>query len=248
MSDFPTPIPARDLTSEEAQELAERAYELQEAIVEGLKVGREAAWAVAEQLYAFDEMSGWLALGYDTLSEWLAQPEVQTTTRTYYRLVQAYRETVVRRRIPLQTMATIDHSKVDVVIGRVNSGDVRIEDALEDAKVLGWRDLRTKYLKRRPEPASAGNSHGAAEDDWSDVHAQPSRDDIEANAETIVQPAQNQPPVPSGRLQPPQLVGVESLATAIDLALDVRASRATMVRTLQACKRYLAGRITEEPV
>jgi hypothetical protein len=256
MSDFPTPIPARELTSEEAQELAERAYELQEAIVAGMKVGREAAWAVAEQLHAFDEMSGWLALGYDTLSDWLAQPEVQVTTRTYYRLVQAYRETVVRRRIPLQTMASIDHSKIDVVIGRVNSGDVRIEDALEDAKVLGWRDLRQKYLKRRPEFASAGipdHDDEPPADQDAEVRPRPAvsqrvgaaladDDVVEVSAQTV-EPDHNPAPGLSGRLPG----DIDALADSIDRALDVRASRATMVRALQSCKRYVAGMIAGPP-
>jgi hypothetical protein len=247
--EYPTPIPARELSPEEAQELAERAFELQEKIVAGLQVGREAAWRVAEQLHEFDEISGWLALGYDTLSEWLAQPEVQVNTRTYYRYVHAYRETVVRRRIPLKTMAAIDHSKVDVVIGRVNSGEVRIEDALADARALGWRDLRVKYLKRRPpvvEPASAGTQE-VVDEVRDDADAPPEDDPapgvvVASTAELVQQPAHNPPTSDSGRL--PDL---DVLSTSIDRALDMRASRATMVGALRACKRFVA-QLAEEGV
>src|SRR3954452_25041876 len=63
-------------------------------------------------------------------------------------MLRAYRETVVRRGIPMSTVETIDFSKVDVVSPRVKSGEVSSEEALSDAQELGWRDLREKYSKR----------------------------------------------------------------------------------------------------
>jgi hypothetical protein len=51
----------------------------------------------------------------------------------------------------MATVETIDFSKVDVVSPRVKSGEISIDEALADARELGWRDLREKYIKR-PDP------------------------------------------------------------------------------------------------
>jgi hypothetical protein len=149
MSDHPMMAPPRQLDDVEQAERAEHCYELHTRIVSALGEGRSAMWRACEALHEFDEEAGWTALGgYETLNEWLADPEVQLKKDAYYRMLRAYRETVVRRGIPMATVETIDFSKVDVVSPRVKSGEVSIEEALSDAQELGWRDLREKYIKR----------------------------------------------------------------------------------------------------
>jgi hypothetical protein len=60
-------------------------------------------------------------------------------------MTQAYRETVVRRQIPMSAVESVDYSKVSVVLGKVRQGKVDVQEALDDARELGWRDLREKY-------------------------------------------------------------------------------------------------------
>ena len=150
----PIESPPVELTAEEAQERAEVMYSLNQRITTGLSAGRVAMWDVAEACFELNEENGWTALHYDTLAEYLADPEVSMTKTVFYRLVSAYRETVVRRQIPKSTVQGIDYSKVEIVMGKVRTGEVDVEEALSDAKEMGWRDLREEYWGPREQTPS----------------------------------------------------------------------------------------------
>ena len=162
MSEATVPgVDARDLTPEEVEERARLAHSLERQVLDGVRAGRQALWAVAGALHAFDAAHGWSALDYETLSEWLAQPGLGMSRRTYYRSVQMWQEYVVLRGLDPERMAAIDISKADIVLPALKRGDVSLEEALDDAEALGQRDLRDKYLGEReesepePEPESA---------------------------------------------------------------------------------------------
>jgi hypothetical protein len=150
---------ARELTAEEADARAKAMFALVEDIKAGLRAGREAMWVVAKGLHEFDEQSGWTALGYEKLGEWLADPDIGMTRSTFYRLVQVYRELVVRRQVSTEHLATLDVSKVQIVLPSVKSGTASLDDALDDVQALGAKDLREKYM-RTPDPADAAHAPG----------------------------------------------------------------------------------------
>jgi hypothetical protein len=151
----PIQADAVEPTASEMQVRREECYELERQVKEGFAAGREAMWSTAKALWAFNEQQGWLALGYDRLGDWLADPEIGMTRRTFQRMVSTYDKTVMRRQIPLESVKKLDMSKVDVVLSKVETGEVKIEDALSDAETLGYRDLRESYWgppeKKAPE-------------------------------------------------------------------------------------------------
>jgi hypothetical protein len=162
MGDVPQTAPARDLTAEEADERAQAMFDLDQSIKAGFRAGREAMWNVARDLAKFDEESGWTALGYDKLGDWLADPDVSLGRRTYYRMVSVWRE-LEQRRVSVAELAELDTSKVDIVLGAVKAGRADIDDALADAKTLGARDLREKYYDR-PDPKDSATAPASAND------------------------------------------------------------------------------------
>ena len=137
------------LEAADTQEVREKAAELDEAIRAGLSRGRQTLWEVAASLYEFDEISGWIALGCENKSEWLADPDITLTSATYYRLVRAWRELAVRRQIDPDRIAALDVSKVDIVLPKLQMGKVTEKEALNDAEALGARDLRDKYITHK---------------------------------------------------------------------------------------------------
>lgn len=157
MADFPTMPAAAELSEQEQDERAQSMYALEADIKAALTSGREATWLLARSCHEFDEANGWTALGYEKIGDWLADPEISMQRRTFYRLTSVYRELVVQRKIPTAGLKELDVSKVDIVMGSVKAGRVKLSDALEDVKALGARDLRDKYM-RRPDPAEAGTS------------------------------------------------------------------------------------------
>jgi hypothetical protein len=214
----PTAPAPRELTDEEAEERAQRCYGLEQSIKAGLRAGREALWEVARSLHEFDEESGWSALGYEKLGDWLADPEVSMTRRTYYRLIGTHRELAARKVKP-ELLPALDVSKVDIVLPAVKAGRVALDDALEDVKELGARDLRDKYLKR-PDPAESvpdpgdGANVGTDEDE---PYPAPMNDGDDtpqwAGDAQPSEPAHNEDTSPSGQVQevddPPEVDVVE---------------------------------------
>jgi hypothetical protein len=147
----PETTPARALSDEEAQERAEAMFALDQQAKSCLVKGREAMWELAGVLHEFDEEAGWSALDYDSLGDWLADPEIGMTRRTYTRFVNAHRDLVVNRQVGVVELKQLDVSKVEIVMGKVRSGAVKLDVALSDVKALGARDLREKYMG--PDPA-----------------------------------------------------------------------------------------------
>jgi hypothetical protein len=134
--------PKKDLT-----DLQQHCHELERRVKAGLRAGRAAMWVTAAALYEFDRHSGWSALGYRTRADWLADPEVGMTERSYQRLVRVWREAVIRRQLDPPALARLDLSKVEIVLAAVDEGSAKLPDALADAEALGWRELRRKYSR-----------------------------------------------------------------------------------------------------
>jgi hypothetical protein len=155
---------AQELTDEEQEARATRAFELAAQIKQALNAGRQAMWDVARAAHEFDEEAGWSALGYDTLGQWLADPEVSMSRSTFFRVVKVYRELVVRRQLPASTLRELDISKVDIVLAKVKSGKIPLNQALEDSRSLGAKDLREEYYDR-PDPKIAADAANEGDDD-----------------------------------------------------------------------------------
>jgi hypothetical protein len=147
---------ARPLEKDEAEQRAEVAHGLYETVKAALAAGRTAMWAMAEALYEFDEGSHWLSLNHDTLGEWLAQPEINMTRRTYYRCVSAWRRYHVMWKLDAPTLAQLDLTKADIIAPAVEKGRVKLKDAIGDIRELSANSLRENVREAlgRPESAS----------------------------------------------------------------------------------------------
>lgn len=141
------------------------AFKIVKRIYAAISEGRKASWELAGALYDFREAKGWLKLGYDTMGEWLAEPEVSMTWPTFDRLVGVYGYFVIKRGLDSSTLTNLDLSKAHIVRPALNRGEVLLEDALSDIEVLGARDLREKYVKPKedPEPPSDPEPQGPAD-------------------------------------------------------------------------------------
>jgi predicted RNase H-like HicB family nuclease len=146
-------VNSADLTPEEAEERKKKAFGLHVDVRDALSQGRAALWETARALYEFDEMHGWTALGYDRIGDWLADPEISITKSQFYRLTGVWRELVVIRKVDTTSVRELEPSKVDIVLPAVRSGRVKLDEALEDTKSMGARDLREEYISRPDRPS-----------------------------------------------------------------------------------------------
>lgn len=141
-----------DLQTAPASEAAvQAAFKLEQRIIGEAQKASKATWALAKSLYDLHETGAWALLGYDTLNEFLARPELGISRSQFFRMTKAWRDLVVVRQIPRATVEAVDPSKVAEVIPAIMRGQVEPEKALADAQEMAKSDLRVKYRKGAPE-------------------------------------------------------------------------------------------------
>jgi hypothetical protein len=102
-------------------------------------------WDLAELLYEFHEERRWADLDYDTLNEFLAQPDLGISRALFFQMTRLWRDLAVTRQVDRAVLRELEPSKVREVVPAIMRGDVSIEEALADARDLGHRDMRKRY-------------------------------------------------------------------------------------------------------
>lgn len=150
------------MSSKELEQKAEVAFALEHRIKGYVGAMMRTGWQLAEDLYRFQEMGAWALLDYDNLGQWLAQPEVNISRTTFFRLTRSYRALVLDHGVKPEQLAELDPSKVAEVLPALKRGDVALDKALADVKALGARDLRTEYGSSKD--SSGSEDPGASQD------------------------------------------------------------------------------------
>lgn len=150
--------PARELSVQEHQERAGLCSGLDQGIKASLRAGREAVWEASRLMHLFDEQQGWTALGYESLSGWLADPDVDMSRTTFYRMVGRYREMALVRSLPEAELKTLEPSKVDIVLPTIKQRDKSLDDVLVDVRTRSASDLRERYSSVEPKAEPDPNS------------------------------------------------------------------------------------------
>ncbi len=145
MEDHPERLKARELTQKEADALVDKVFKIEREIKKSCVTLHKVSWDLAHLLYEFDEEVGWKILGFDSLNEWLAQPEIGMPRRSYDEARKVWRDLCVTKQVPAKELEEVELSKVNEVLPAIMSGHVKTKDALADVKALGKRDLREKY-------------------------------------------------------------------------------------------------------
>lgn len=159
---FPLQPKVRELSREEAKALVHAAFACERRIKEGIAQIQDDTWALAEHLYEWHRERYWEVVGFETLEAFLAQPEIEMSPRSFFRLVQVWRDLHVTKQLPPVALRQIEVSKAAVILPAVMSGKVKPEKALDDAKALPRRALEQKYRQdgvgntQTPNPSTEG--------------------------------------------------------------------------------------------
>ena len=121
-----------------------------EQFLTGLNHMNRGAALAAEAAHKLRLNEGWKLLGYDSLSQYLADPDIAMGRTQFYSLADIWEQYIEQGGIdPIRLCAP---SKLEVPLPALKAGDVTVEEAVEDAETLGLRDLRVKY-RGEPEPS-----------------------------------------------------------------------------------------------
>lgn len=150
MSDLAPATPGQEVEVEQLRsKIVAEAHQLRERAVAAVATVATAWWELAAALHEFHEARAWEPLGYSTLEEFLAEPELGLSRRQFFRLAQLHRELVEHRGVPMSALEGVDPSKVEPALPALKAGQATIPEVLADARALGARDMRDKYRAGR---------------------------------------------------------------------------------------------------
>lgn len=121
------------------------AHEAHEQLVMVAQNMRGLWMVAAKACYGLQQSQGWQQLGYDSLNEYLAQPELGIERGVFFKLVRIWDRFHVKAGIPVERLVDSDWSKLAETVKALDAGAVTADEAVSDAAALGFRDLREKY-------------------------------------------------------------------------------------------------------
>lgn len=121
------------------------AYELEKRLKAALQLTRRSIIAVCEACYEISRNHAYESLGYETLTEFLAQPDIGMSRSEFFTAAKVHDVFVREHGIEPDRLADAGLAKLAVVLPKVAAGEVEVETAIDDASTQGLRDLRESY-------------------------------------------------------------------------------------------------------
>jgi len=121
------------------------AFEMEKRLKAALRLTRRSLMTVAEACHEISRSHAYEALGYETLAEFLAQPEVGMSRSEFFTAAKVHEVFVLEHGIDPDKLADAGLSKLEVVLPKVAAGEVDALAAVADATENGRRDLRERY-------------------------------------------------------------------------------------------------------
>ena len=116
-----------------------------EKILHGLSTARLALAECAEGCHDLHVSKGWETLGYDSLSEYLAAPEITLSRTEFYRMVDIWKSYVLEGGLPPMQLQGAGETKLAVPLPALKDGLVSAEQAVSDATALTRKELESRY-------------------------------------------------------------------------------------------------------
>jgi hypothetical protein len=126
------------------------AFTAEQAIKQDIHEIRVKWVELAAKLTDFIDNERYIALGFTTIQEWLAQPEINISMQKLYAYTQMYREWIVKRQVDAERLADMSMQSLREVTPSVRLGRIDPESALADAESLSRSDLRERYKSHLP--------------------------------------------------------------------------------------------------
>jgi hypothetical protein len=137
--------PNLEITGTALEAATEAAYKAHEKVLQGLAAARLGLAAAAEGCYELHNTEGWRALGFETLVEYLASPEVTISRTDFYRLVEIWSAYVLNGGVEPMQLQGAGPTKLEVPLPALAQGVVSADQAVADATTMTRKDLRAHY-------------------------------------------------------------------------------------------------------
>lgn len=145
-------LPDPEAQLRERTAVAQGAHEM---LMTGLHHANRGLALVSDACWRLRQGEGWVALGYDTVSGYLASPEVSLSRAQFYAHADIWQVYVVDGGCDERRLCA--PSKLEVPLAAIKAGTVTADEAIADCEALGLRDLRAKYRGEDDEPSGGGD-------------------------------------------------------------------------------------------
>lgn len=124
---------------------AAAAFVAHSKVLNGLRTAHMGFMTAAEGAYDLRRTQGWLALGFESIAEYLASPEITESKTDFYRLADIWESYVLEGELAPERLIGAGSSKLEVPLPALKQGVVSAERAAADAEALTRRELREVY-------------------------------------------------------------------------------------------------------
>ena len=138
-------------------------------LLEGLNATRLALSVVCQACHELSRDKSWTELGYESLAEFLASPEITLTRTQFFSMAQIWERYVLDGGVDPRDLAVAHPSKLAIPLRALGANEVSVAEALADVKTLGARDLREKYELPREESQRLDSLDRLLDDDVIDA-------------------------------------------------------------------------------
>jgi hypothetical protein len=114
-------------------------------VIEGLRGVRISLTLLAEGCHDLHATEGWRELGFETLAEYLAAPEITVSRSEFYALADIWSTYVLAGGVEPLALQGAARSKLEVPLPALSAGVVSAEQAVADASSMTRKDLRSHY-------------------------------------------------------------------------------------------------------
>ena len=118
---------------------ANDAHARHRRIVELRDMGETIFLQLGKELYEFEKHRDYAALGYASFNSYLADPDVDISPRTAYRLKAVYSKYILEMSLPPEAVAGIGYTKLSMISSQVTSDNA--EEWLVKAGTLSRSDI-----------------------------------------------------------------------------------------------------------
>lgn len=125
------------------------AYEMEKRLKAALHATRRSLMDVCAACHECSRGHAYEALGYETLAEFLAQPDVGMSRSEFFTAAKVWDVFVLEHGIDPDRLAEAGMAKLAVVLPKVTAGEIEAETAVDAASTNGLRDLREEYREPR---------------------------------------------------------------------------------------------------
>ena len=145
------------------------AQDQYDRLLEGLSASRLALSAVAQACHDISRDKSWIELGYESLAEFLASPEITLTRSSFFRMAQIWELYVLDGGISPLSLSVASPHKFAIPMRAIGANEVTVAEAFADVETLGARDLREKYELPKDESPRVDSLDRLLDDDVIDA-------------------------------------------------------------------------------